>query len=129
MDAELRQRYASGCPAHRWRRRYRGCRAEVMIILLRLLPFLAALLQALAFFLQVQSPQTYPYLAAGGVLLVPVAAFILSWQRVRLGDLLEKMLPTLVLHVALAFGLLLVEGPLPVLTIVLLAGLSTFVSL
>lgn len=100
-----------------------------MILFLRLLPFLAALLQALAFYLQMKSPQTYPYLAIGGVLIVPVVALLLSWQRVRLGDLLEKMLPTVVLHVALAFGLLLIEGQLPIMTIVIISALSTLISL
>jgi len=100
-----------------------------MILLLRILPFVAAILQAGCFSFQKQHPQTYPYVALAGVLCVPVAAVLLSAKRIKLGDLSEKMSPTFLLHLALAFGLALTEGWLSVDVIIVLGAISTFISL
>lgn len=100
-----------------------------MILLLRLLPLTAAILQGGAFSWQLRVPGAYPYFVLVGILFVPAAAAFLSWKRVAWGDLLEKMAPTFILHLSLGFGLLLVESPLARSMITVLAAVSTFVSL
>jgi len=100
-----------------------------MILLLRLLPFIVALFQAACFIWQKGSPGTYPFLVVIGVLLVPVASGFLAFRRISFVDLIEKMTPTFVLHLALAFGLSLAEGPLAVWTIAIIGGVSSFLSL
>lgn len=100
-----------------------------MILLLRILPILTAFLQAGCFLLQKQQPGTYPMFALAGVLSVPAASFLLSLKRVRIGDLVEKMMPTFILHLSLAFGLLLAEGGIAVWIIATIGAVSTFMSL
>lgn len=100
-----------------------------MILFLRILPLLIAVFQAACFVWQKGSPDTYPFLALVGVVAMPVAAGLLGLRRIRFFDLLEKMMPTFVLHLALAFGLSLAEGSLAVWTIAVIGGLSTFLSL
>lgn len=100
-----------------------------MIVFIRFLPLLAALLNAALFWLQTEQPGTYPFFVLIGVASVPVASFLIAWRRLKLTDLLEKMAPTFVFLLSLAFGLLLAEHPPAILTIVVLASVATYLSL
>lgn len=100
-----------------------------MTIFLRFLPFLVALLEAGAFYLQISKPLSYPWIVLVGVVALPLAAFAISFRRLSLRDMLGKMIPSFVLLATLAFSLLLAEGPFAVWTIVTLASVSCFVSL
>lgn len=99
------------------------------MILFRLLPFLVALLNVTVFFLQLKYPLEYPWIVLIGVIALPLGSFGLAWKRLSFPDLLEKMLPSYILVVALAFSLLLVEGRFYVLLIIFLVGIASFLSL
>lgn len=100
-----------------------------MILLLRFLPFIVAFLEGGVFWLQMQNPLTYPWIIAVGIVALPVATFLISWKRLPLSDAFERMLPSWVLLIALAFALLLTEGPLAVWAVILIAAGSAFISL
>ncbi len=100
-----------------------------MILLLRLLPLLVAAANVALFWLQTRQPATYPFIACVGIALVPAASFLISWRRIKLADLLEKMTPTFVLLLALGFGLLLTERTPAVVTLIAIAAISTYLSL
>lgn len=100
-----------------------------MILLLRGIPLLVALLEVFLFWMQRQQPGLYPWIVVFAIGVLPVAALVLAWGRVKMFDLLEKMSPTFLLLIALAFGLLLAEGPWAVGLIFLLAGIASFMSL
>jgi hypothetical protein len=90
---------------------------------------LVGLLEALIFFSQRSHPEWYPWIALVGVVLVPCASFAMSWGRIRLSDMLEKMAPTFLFLTALAFGLLLAEGQWALWALTLFAALASFMSL
>ncbi len=100
-----------------------------MILLFRSLPIAIALLNAFLFWIQTKQPGTYPTFVLIVALSVPVASLVLSFKKLRVADLVEKMLPTYVLLASLAFGLLLAEGPVAIGTIIALAAAASFVSL
>lgn len=100
-----------------------------MILLLRLLPFATALFHGAACVWQIRQPGTYPVLLLFGTLAMPIAASLIAWKRISRAALLEKMTPTFVLHLALAFGLLLTEGRWAQTIVVVLAATSTYLSL
>lgn len=100
-----------------------------MIVFIRFLPLLAALSNAALFWFQTKQQGTYPFFVLIGVAIVPVASFLIAWRRLKLTDLLEKMTPTFVCLLSLAFGLLLAERPPAILTIVALAAAATYLSL
>lgn len=100
-----------------------------MILLLRILPFCVALFEACVFIVQQQYPSAYPWIVSTGFVVLVIATMLLGWKRVHFFDLLEKMLPTYVLFASLAFGLLLVEGPVAIWITIGLAALSSFLSL
>ncbi|MBD3281433.1 hypothetical protein GF391_01675 [Candidatus Uhrbacteria bacterium] len=100
-----------------------------MIFFYRLLPFVSALTAAFAFWLQVQYPFQYPWIAMGGALVLVLSAVAMARGRVRFWDFLEKMLPTFILIATLIFALLLAEGELARWVIVLLATIATYLSL
>ncbi|MFH1078074.1 MAG: hypothetical protein V1745_02190 [Patescibacteria group bacterium] len=100
-----------------------------MIVILRILPFIIALVEAFSFMMQFRTPLQYPWFVVVGVLAVPVASLAIAWRRVRFLDMLEKMTPTFILIVALAFAMLLAEGDGSKAAIVTLASFVSFVSL
>ena len=100
-----------------------------MIFFYRLLPILSALVVGGVFYGQWQQPLAYPWIAAVGILAVSLAMILISRRRVRLADMAEKMLPTFILLVALAFGLLLAEGALAHWVIIIIGSLASFLSL
>jgi len=103
--------------------------SQRVILLLRILPLSVGLLQAGLFWWQDRLPGAYPWLALAGVACLPLASVVISWGRVKFGDLMEKMAPTFVLVAVLSFALLLVEGRWELNLVVGLAALSSFVSL
>jgi hypothetical protein len=100
-----------------------------MILLIRLVPFVVGLFEAVLFWQQRLHPELYPWLVLLAVALLPAGAFVIAWKRVRFGDLTEKMAPTALLLASLAFALLLVEGEWPLTALVMLASLASFLSL
>ena len=99
-----------------------------MILFRRILPFLAALLLVGLFWLQLQTPWSYPYIAVIGIASIPVLAGLIAWKRIGWKDLLEKMAPLSILHLALGFGLVLSEGAFAHTVILFFAGISTLLS-
>jgi hypothetical protein len=100
-----------------------------MMLFLRILPFLVGACQALVFWMQLEQPLRYPWIVLIGVCSLPLAVFALTWKRIRFLDVLEKMIPTFVLVLTLAFGLLLAEGAFARTVIIVLAALASMVSL
>lgn len=100
-----------------------------MYFIYRLFPALAALAIGLCFYSQLGQPRVYPWIALGGVLLAVVAIFAMGHKRVKLVDLAEKMLPTMILLLSLVFGMLLAEGVWARWAIVGFGVVATFLSL
>jgi hypothetical protein len=100
-----------------------------MILFLRFLPLLVAILEGLVFWAQLQEPLLYPWVVGIGILALPAATIAISWKRLPLRDAFERMLPSFVLLLALAFALLLVEGQLGMWAVILVAVVSSFISL
>ncbi len=100
-----------------------------MIFFIRLLPFGASLLVGYLFWYQRSQPVLYPWLVLLAVGLVPGAALAMSWGKVSRLDLLEKISPTFLLLAALAFALVLIEGVGALWLLVLLAVVSTYLTL
>lgn len=100
-----------------------------MIILLRLLPFFTALFEVVVFVQQINNPLQYPWIVLAGVGILPLASLCIAWRRVRFFDWLEKMTPSFVLLAALAFALILSEGAFANTVIVIIASLSSLISL
>lgn len=80
-----------------------------MMIVLRLLPFLAAVFNVGIFYLQLERPLSYPWLVFIGAMTLPCLSFVLARKRLGFRDVLEKMLPSYLMVFALAFSLLLIE--------------------
>ena len=100
-----------------------------MIILYRFLPILSAIFISSVFKIQFQKPFSYPYWLVIGISEVILAIFLMSRKRIKIKDLTEKMLPTLLLLFSLGFGSLLVENSLERWVIIVLSGVSTFLSM
>jgi len=100
-----------------------------MAFIYRLLPMFTAALVAASFYAQFSYPFDFPYWAAAGVVCLPLSAFLIARRRVAYADLAEKMLPTLLLIVSLAFSMLLSEGALSMWLIIVLAAVATYLSL
>jgi len=100
-----------------------------MVLFLRLLPLLIACLEAAVFWLQLRQPLSYPWIVLLGVLALPLATVLIAWKRLPIRDAFERMLPSFVLIASLAFALLLVEGPVAVWMVVVLAALTALISL
>lgn len=100
-----------------------------MIFLYRLLPVLVSVTVGLAFYFQLENPIFYPWLALLSVALAVASAFAMAIKRVRIADMLEKMLPSLLLLLALVFGMLMAEGVYASWLIVMFASVATFLSL
>ncbi len=100
-----------------------------MIFFYRLLPFICSIAIVLSFWIQTRYPFQYPWMALFGVIFLPLASFWMARGRVGYKDLIEKMLPTLIFIFALIFALLLAEGSTQIIAIMILAGVSTYLSL
>jgi hypothetical protein len=100
-----------------------------MVFFYRLFPILAASVIGLSFYWQLRQPQAYPWIGLVGVLLVVAAMVAMARKRVKLADLSEKMLPTILLLLSLVFGMLLSEGSWAQWTIVFFGIVGTFLSL
>lgn len=100
-----------------------------MAFFYRLFPVLAALAIGLSFYWQLGQPQAYPWIALVGVAVTVVAIFLTAHKRVKLADLVEKMLPTVLLLLSLVFGMLLAEGTPARLAILCFGIAATFLSL
>ncbi len=99
------------------------------MLLLRLLPFCVALIEGVCFWLQLLHPLAYPWIAALGVLAMPSAVVMIAWRRISLHDAFERMLPSIVLTISLAFALLLVEGRVAIWSLLAIAAGSAYLSL
>jgi hypothetical protein len=100
-----------------------------MILLLRLLPIFTGLSVAGIFAWQRVHPSVYPWAVVVAIALVIGVSLVLAWNRGSIRDLAEKMAPTLVVLMSLGFGLLLSEGRIANITVVVLAGLTSFTAL
>lgn len=95
----------------------------------RILPFLSSLITAAAFYFQFKQPFDYPWFASLGALALPVSAYLVSYKRIVLWDMVKKMLPTMLLILALAFAMLLVEGAIEQWIVIALSFIGSFLSL
>ncbi|MDF1497425.1 MAG: hypothetical protein P1P90_05200 [Patescibacteria group bacterium] len=100
-----------------------------MIFIYRLLPLLSAVFVAFSFWLQLQYPFQYPWIALVGVAVLFISAFLMSQGRVKLSDLMEKMLPTFIFLATLVFSLLLSESAVGRWIIICLGTIATYLSL
>ena len=100
-----------------------------MIILYRVLPLLSAIFISVAFKLQLENPFDYPWWVFIGFIEVVVAILLISYRRIKFFDLLEKIAPTILLLLAFAFSLLLVENNIEKWVIVILSGVAVFLSM
>ncbi len=100
-----------------------------MIFLFRLLPLFSAILFALSFWLQLQYPFQYPWIALLGVCGVLVSSYLLSRGRVKIFDLTEKMLPTLLFLLTLVFAILLSENVIERTIIIVIGTVAVYLSL
>ena len=100
-----------------------------MILLLRILPLLVGLCEAGLFWWQKKLPGAYPWLVLLAVVVLPLASVVITWGRVKFGDLMEKMTPTFALVAVLGFALLLVEARWEMYLLTVLAAGSSFISL
>ncbi len=71
----------------------------------------------------------YPWLILLGVAFLIIAAFVMSWGRIKSKDMLEKMIPIFLLLLSLGFGLLLVESDVERWIMICLVALSSVVAL
>jgi hypothetical protein len=100
-----------------------------MVLFIRFLPYIVAALEGVVFVQQIRHPLSYPWIVIIGVVALPFAAVVMTFRRVRFMDMLEKMTPSFVLLASLAFGLLLAETNIAYGVIVILAIITTLVSL
>ncbi len=100
-----------------------------MIFLYRLLPVLSAIVVALSFWLQIQYPFQYPWIGVFGLAILLISSFLMARSRVKIFDLIEKMLPTFILVATLVFSLLLSEGVIERWIIILMGTVATYFSL
>ncbi|MCR4278400.1 MAG: hypothetical protein NUV81_00660 [bacterium] len=100
-----------------------------MILFFRLLPFLVGALEVVVFREQMVHPLSYPGIVLIGVIALPLSAFLMSWRRVHLGDMMEKMTPAFILLASLAFSLLLIEGEVALWIVACIASLASYFSL
>lgn len=100
-----------------------------MILLIRFLPVIASLLTGFLFWYQRTQPFLYPWIVLSAVALAPMAALVIARGKLRLIDLMEKMLPTFLLVASLAFAFMLVEGVWQFWILIALTTVSVFISL
>lgn len=100
-----------------------------MFLLYRILPLLSSLIIAGAFYFQFNQPFDYPWFVVLGIIVLVTSAYSMSRKRVDLWDMVEKMLPTMLLILALAFAMLLTEGQFEQFIIIGLSFVCSFLSL
>lgn len=100
-----------------------------MILLIRIIPFLAAFLEAGLFWWQRKLPDAYPWLVVAAFFVLPLASLVIAGRKVRFWDVMEKMSPTYLFVAVLGFALLLLEGNLEIITVTALATISSYISL
>lgn len=100
-----------------------------MLLLIRLVPYLAAFAVSFLSWFQYRHPSTYPWFSALGCGIFLFSVILISWRRLSLQSVVEKMIPSFLLQLSTSFGLLLVETSFAVWTIHLIAGISALLSL
>lgn len=100
-----------------------------MVLLLRLLPLLAATGTVVAFWYQRVLPAFYPWLATAAIVAVLLSASAIAFRRLSPVDVVEKMFPSVLCLAAAAFAMLLVETPEARLGLTVLAGATAFLPL
>ncbi len=101
----------------------------LFVLVLRALPFLVGLLEAGLFWSQHNYPMTYPWLVGVAALILPCAAYAISWKRLELRDMMEKMAPSFLVLLSFGFGLLLIEEVWSLWVVIIGAGLCSFLAL
>lgn len=100
-----------------------------MLLLIRLLPYIAAFSVGCSSWFQANHPAGYPWFSLFGLLVFVAAIVVTSWGRLSFRSVVEKMLPGLLLQMSLGFGLLLVETSFSLWTIHVVAAISALLSL
>jgi hypothetical protein len=100
-----------------------------MLILLRLLPFVLGIVNALLFLLQARSAEFYPWYAVIATVLLFASAFLIIWKRGRGMSDLRLIIPSVLALAISGYALLLAEGLLALWAIPLFVGGLSFVSL
>lgn len=100
-----------------------------MLLLRRLLPFLVGILNMLCLFLQARSPDSYPWLALVAPASYIVAGLIITYRRVKIGDVAARLAAPALALTASGYGLLLAEGEMSRLLIPIFGGGVSFLAL
>jgi hypothetical protein len=100
-----------------------------MVLLLRLLPLLAATGTVVAFWYQRILPAYYPWLAVAAIGFVLMSVAAIAFRRLSVADVVEKMFPSVLCLAAAAFAMLLVETSEARLGLTVLAGIAAFLPL
>ncbi|OGL73954.1 hypothetical protein A3E39_02020 [Candidatus Uhrbacteria bacterium RIFCSPHIGHO2_12_FULL_60_25] len=100
-----------------------------MLLLLRFLPFVVGVLNALLFVWQSRSAGAYPWIAIWTPLTVIVAGYLIAGKRMAVGQATERLLPPALALAAGVMGLLLMEGAWVTVVLPLMAGSVSFLVL
>jgi hypothetical protein len=100
-----------------------------MLLLRRLLPFLVAILNGLCLFWQARSPWSYPWLAAVAPVAFAFAGTFIGWRRFPASELAARLLPPMLALVAVAYALLIMEGPIALWVLPAVAAGTSYVAL
>lgn len=79
------------------------------ILLLRVIPILAGVIIAVAFWSQRAAPFAYPYVGLTGVVVFPVAAALIVFRRMTIIDFLKTILPVWLCLASALFAQLLID--------------------
>lgn len=100
-----------------------------MLFLRRLLPFLVGGFAAACLWAQARNAGSYPWLALAASVAFLAAGIFIGWKRLPFTALLARVLPSAVMLLALAFGLLLSEGEIGRTVMPIVGGVVSFVAL
>lgn len=100
-----------------------------MLILLRLIPFVAGALNTILLLVQARNAGAYPWFAVTATILLFVSAFLILWKRGRGMSDLRLAIPSVITIAVLGYALLLAEGVYALWIIPIVAGVLTLVCL
>lgn len=97
-----------------------------MILLLRMIPLLAGLLNGTLFFIQARQPDFFPWLIVPTIVVYLFSVTLIHWRRWRGAEELRSFIPAIVAIFASGYGLLLTEGMISGWMIPLFVAVTTY---